>query len=143
MTISVGYFGLSLDTPNLHGDIYVNCLLSAMVEVPAYTLAWLLLRYLPRRYSMATALFLGGGVLLFVQLVPSGRDHVCLQSESPLHHSVSTRLSLKIIKRIKSCHHSSPAYSHSQPKSQKYLLGPDIMAWAWRAWARQPGGTGG
>ncbi|XP_035146778.1 organic cation/carnitine transporter 2 isoform X2 [Callithrix jacchus] len=70
MTISVGYFGLSLDTPNLHGDIYVNCFLSATVEVPAYVLAWLLLRYLPRRYSMATALFLGGSVLLFVQLVP-------------------------------------------------------------------------
>ncbi|KAF6082976.1 solute carrier family 22 member 5 [Phyllostomus discolor] len=70
MTISVGYFGLSLDTPNLHGDIYMNCFLSAMVEVPAYVLAWLLLRYLPRRYSMATALFLGGIVLLFVQLVP-------------------------------------------------------------------------
>uniref|UniRef100_G1RQB2 Solute carrier family 22 member 5 n=1 Tax=Nomascus leucogenys TaxID=61853 RepID=G1RQB2_NOMLE len=70
MTISVGYFGLSLDTPNLHGDIYVNCFLSAMVEVPAYVLAWLLLQYLPRRYSMATALFLGGSVLLFVQLVP-------------------------------------------------------------------------
>ncbi|XP_075852133.1 organic cation/carnitine transporter 2 isoform X2 [Microcebus murinus] len=70
MTISVGYFGLSLDTPNLHGDIYVNCFLSAVVEVPAYVLAWLLLRHLPRRYSMATALFLGGSVLLFVQLVP-------------------------------------------------------------------------
>ncbi|XP_045679941.1 solute carrier family 22 member 5 isoform X4 [Phyllostomus hastatus] len=70
MTISVGYFGLSLDTPNLHGDVYMNCFLSAMVEVPAYVLAWLLLRYLPRRYSMATALFLGGIVLLFVQLVP-------------------------------------------------------------------------
>ncbi|XP_044636360.2 organic cation/carnitine transporter 2 isoform X1 [Equus asinus] len=70
LTISVGYFGLSLDTPNLHGDVYVNCFLSAVVEVPAYVLAWLLLRYLPRRYSMATALFLGGGVLLFVQLVP-------------------------------------------------------------------------
>uniref|UniRef100_A0A8C9AIS9 Solute carrier family 22 member 5 n=1 Tax=Prolemur simus TaxID=1328070 RepID=A0A8C9AIS9_PROSS len=70
MTISVGYFGLSLDTPNLHGDIYLNCFLSAMVEVPAYVLAWLLLRHLPRRYSMATALFLGGSVLLFVQLVP-------------------------------------------------------------------------
>uniref|UniRef100_A0A8I5KUR7 Solute carrier family 22 member 5 n=1 Tax=Homo sapiens TaxID=9606 RepID=A0A8I5KUR7_HUMAN len=70
MTISVGYFGLSLDTPNLHGDIFVNCFLSAMVEVPAYVLAWLLLQYLPRRYSMATALFLGGSVLLFMQLVP-------------------------------------------------------------------------
>lgn len=80
LTISVGYFGLSLDTPNLHGDVYVNCFLSAVVEVPAYVLAWLLLRYLPRRYSMATALFLGGGVLLFVQLVPPGRDHVHLQS---------------------------------------------------------------
>ncbi|XP_073077180.1 organic cation/carnitine transporter 2 isoform X3 [Manis javanica] len=70
MTISVGYFGLSLDTPNLHGDVYVNCFLSAVVEVPAYVLAWLLLQHLPRRYSMATALFLGGSVLLFLQLVP-------------------------------------------------------------------------
>lgn len=73
LTISVGYFGLSLDTPNLHGDVYVNCLLSAVVEVPAYVLSWLLLRHLPRRYSMAAALFLGGSVLLFVQLVPKGR----------------------------------------------------------------------
>ncbi|ELV11439.1 Solute carrier family 22 member 5 [Tupaia chinensis] len=70
MTISVGYFGLSLDTPNMHGNTYVNCFLSAVVEVPAYVSAWLLLQYLPRRYSMATALFLGGSVLLFVQLVP-------------------------------------------------------------------------
>nr|XP_058134340.1 organic cation/carnitine transporter 2 isoform X3 [Dasypus novemcinctus] len=70
MTISVGYFGLSLDTPNLHGDIFVNCFLSGVVEVPAYTMAWVLLQYLPRRYSMATALFLGGSVLLFLQLVP-------------------------------------------------------------------------
>ncbi|XP_047411384.1 organic cation/carnitine transporter 2 isoform X4 [Sciurus carolinensis] len=70
LTIAVGYFGLSLDTPNLHGDIYVNCFLSAVVEVPAYVLAWLLLQHVPRRYSMATALFLGGSVLLFVQLVP-------------------------------------------------------------------------
>ncbi|XP_006872985.1 PREDICTED: solute carrier family 22 member 5 [Chrysochloris asiatica] len=70
MTISVGYFGLSLDTPNLHGDIYLNCFLSAVVEVPAYIVAWVLLQHLPRRYSMATALFLGGSVLLFLQLVP-------------------------------------------------------------------------
>ncbi|XP_044884663.1 solute carrier family 22 member 5-like [Mauremys mutica] len=70
MTISVGYFGLSLDTPNLHGDAYVNCFLSAVIEVPAYIIAWVLLRNLPRRYSMAAALFLGGCVLLFVQLVP-------------------------------------------------------------------------
>ncbi|XP_044520602.1 solute carrier family 22 member 5-like [Gracilinanus agilis] len=70
MTISVGYFGLSLDTPNLHGDNYLNCFLSAVIEVPAYIIAWLLLRYLPRRYSMSASLFLGGSVLLCIQLVP-------------------------------------------------------------------------
>lgn len=92
MTISVGYFGLSLDTPNLHGDVYVNCFLSAVVEVPAYVLAWLLLQHLPRRYSMATALFLGGSVLLFVQLVPPGRATCICGLEFLLTHSFSTRL---------------------------------------------------
>nr|XP_033783670.1 solute carrier family 22 member 5-like isoform X2 [Geotrypetes seraphini] len=72
MTISVGYFGLSLNTPNLHGDPYVNCFLSAVIEVPAYITAWLLLKSLPRRYTMASTLFLGGAVLLFIQLVPPG-----------------------------------------------------------------------
>ncbi|XP_034961302.1 organic cation/carnitine transporter 2 isoform X1 [Zootoca vivipara] len=68
--IAIGYFGLSLDTPNLHGDIYVNCFLSAVIEIPAYSISWLLLHYLPRRYSMAGVLFLGGCVLLFIQFVP-------------------------------------------------------------------------
>nr|XP_042139932.1 solute carrier family 22 member 5-like isoform X2 [Peromyscus maniculatus bairdii] len=71
LTISVGYFGLSLDTPNLHGNIYMNSFLLAAVEVPAYVLAWLLLQHVSRRYSMAGALFLGGSVLLLMQLVPS------------------------------------------------------------------------
>ncbi|CAH2277013.1 solute carrier family 22 member 5 [Pelobates cultripes] len=70
MIISVGYFGLSLNTPNLHGDPYVNCFLSAIIEVPAYIIAWLLLRSFPRRYSTSSTLFLGGVVLLFQQLVP-------------------------------------------------------------------------
>ncbi|XP_042307072.1 solute carrier family 22 member 5-like [Sceloporus undulatus] len=71
MVIAIGYFGLSLDTPNLHGDIYFNCFLSAVIEVPAYIISWLLLHYFPRRYSMAGVLFLGGCVLLFIQLVPA------------------------------------------------------------------------
>ncbi|NXL91289.1 S22A4 protein, partial [Alectura lathami] len=68
---SVGYFGLSLNTPNLHGDAFLNCFLSAVIEVPAYVIAWLLLRSLPRRYSIAGTLFLGGGVVLFINLVPA------------------------------------------------------------------------
>ncbi|XP_015675048.1 solute carrier family 22 member 4-like [Protobothrops mucrosquamatus] len=71
MFTSIGYFGLSLSTPNLHGDAYFNCFLSAVIEVPAYVIAWLLLRILPRRYTISGTLFLGGGVILFIQLVPS------------------------------------------------------------------------
>lgn len=72
MFTSIGYFGLSLNTSNLHGNAYLNCFLSAVIEVPAYVIAWLLLRTLPRRYSISGTLFLGGGVILFVQLVPPG-----------------------------------------------------------------------
>ncbi|KAK4814350.1 hypothetical protein QYF61_016308 [Mycteria americana] len=68
---SVGYFGLSLSTPNWHGNAHVNCFLSAVIEVPAYVIAWLLLRSLPRRYSLSGTLFLGGSVVLFIQLVPA------------------------------------------------------------------------
>ncbi|XP_042544927.1 solute carrier family 22 member 4 [Dipodomys spectabilis] len=71
MLTSVGYFGLSLDVPNLHGDAYLNCFLSALVEIPAYIIAWLLLRTFPRRYIIAGVLFLGGGMLLLIQLVPA------------------------------------------------------------------------
>ncbi|XP_050818658.1 solute carrier family 22 member 4 isoform X3 [Gopherus flavomarginatus] len=71
MLTSIGYFGLSLNTPNLHGNAYINCFLSAIIEVPAYVIAWLLLRTLPRRYSISGTLFLGGGVILFIQLVPT------------------------------------------------------------------------
>ncbi|XP_062976773.1 solute carrier family 22 member 4 [Elgaria multicarinata webbii] len=70
MFTSIGYFGLSLNTPNLHGDAYLNCFLSAVIEVPAYVIAWLLLRTIPRRYSISGTLFLGGGIILFIQLVP-------------------------------------------------------------------------
>ncbi|XP_039557072.1 solute carrier family 22 member 4 isoform X1 [Passer montanus] len=68
---SVGYFGLSLSTPDWHGNAYINCFLSAVIEVPAYVIAWLLLRSLPRRYSLSGVLFLGGSVVLFIQLVPA------------------------------------------------------------------------
>lgn len=73
MLTSVGYFALSLNAPNLHGDAYLNCFLSALIEVPAYITAWLLLRTLPRRYIIAGVLFFGGGVLLLIQWVPAGK----------------------------------------------------------------------
>ncbi|XP_072517951.1 organic cation/carnitine transporter 2-like [Salminus brasiliensis] len=70
LTLSMGYFGLSLNTSRLHGDPYVNCFISAAIEAPAYITSWLLLRYLPRRLSCSISMLLGGVMLYFIQLVP-------------------------------------------------------------------------
>ncbi|XP_015204967.2 organic cation/carnitine transporter 2 [Lepisosteus oculatus] len=70
MILSMGYFALSLNTSNLHGNPYLNCFFSAAIEVPAYSAAWLLLRFCSRRLCLFFTLSLGGGVLLFIHLIP-------------------------------------------------------------------------
>ncbi|XP_048851376.1 solute carrier family 22 member 4-like [Brienomyrus brachyistius] len=70
--LSIGYFALSLNTSNLHGSAYLNCFISAAIEVPAYVSAWLLFRYVPRRLCLFSTLFLGGVVLLLIQFIPQG-----------------------------------------------------------------------
>lgn len=72
MTLSMGYFGLSLNTSRLNGSPFLNCFISAAIEVPAYVLAWLSLRCGPRRLACSASMLLGGGVLYFIQLVPAG-----------------------------------------------------------------------
>nr|XP_040037473.1 solute carrier family 22 member 5-like [Gasterosteus aculeatus aculeatus] len=69
-TLSTGYYTLSLNTSHLHADPYVSCFLSAAAEVPAYTLSWLALRFLPRRPSAVGILLVGGASLYSIQLVP-------------------------------------------------------------------------
>ncbi|XP_041048802.1 solute carrier family 22 member 5-like [Carcharodon carcharias] len=70
MILTAEYYGLSLNTPNLHGDDYLNCFFAAAIEVPAYIAAWLFLQRFSRRFSLSGSLFLGGIVLFFIQLIP-------------------------------------------------------------------------
>ncbi|XP_059208300.1 organic cation/carnitine transporter 2-like [Centropristis striata] len=72
--ITIGYYALLLNTSNLNGDPYFNCFLSAIVEVPAYIIALLLLRYCSRHFCQSSTLFLGGTMILFVHLIPIGND---------------------------------------------------------------------
>ncbi|KAL7858532.1 hypothetical protein AOLI_G00186340 [Acnodon oligacanthus] len=67
---TITYFGLSLSTPNMNGDPYLNCLLSALMEVVAYVLAWLLLKLLPRKALITFPLLTAGLVLLLIHAVP-------------------------------------------------------------------------
>lgn len=78
MAVSIGYCALSLNTSSLHGNIYLNCLLSAVVEVPALLMAWLMLRLAPRRHCLASTLALGGLVLLLILLIPEDQSSVTL-----------------------------------------------------------------
>uniref|UniRef100_A0A671Q5K1 Solute carrier family 22 member 4-like n=1 Tax=Sinocyclocheilus anshuiensis TaxID=1608454 RepID=A0A671Q5K1_9TELE len=75
-TLNIGYCALSLNTSSLHGNIYLNCFLSAAVEVPALIMAWLMLRRWPRRLCLSSTLSLGGLVLLFIQLIPQHMNYV-------------------------------------------------------------------
>ncbi|KAI7796298.1 putative solute carrier family 22 member 4-like [Triplophysa rosa] len=77
-SVSIGYCALSLNTSNLHGNIYLNCFLSAVVEVPALILAWLMFRCWSRRLCLSTTLSLGGLVLLFIHLIPQNMNSVAI-----------------------------------------------------------------
>ncbi|XP_067838663.1 organic cation/carnitine transporter 2-like [Heptranchias perlo] len=71
MICTIGYYGLSLNTPNMHGDPYINCFVSAASEMIVYVIVWLLMRVSPRRIVTGSMLLLSGSVLLLIQFVPS------------------------------------------------------------------------
>uniref|UniRef100_A0A3P8VVG4 Solute carrier family 22 member 21 n=1 Tax=Cynoglossus semilaevis TaxID=244447 RepID=A0A3P8VVG4_CYNSE len=56
-SLTIGYYAISLNTSNLYGDVYFNCFLSALVELPAYILSWVLFRWCSRRLSVFSSLF--------------------------------------------------------------------------------------
>uniref|UniRef100_A0AAQ5XCS1 Major facilitator superfamily (MFS) profile domain-containing protein n=1 Tax=Amphiprion ocellaris TaxID=80972 RepID=A0AAQ5XCS1_AMPOC len=70
-TVTIAYFALSLNTSNLHGNVYFNCFLSALVEMPAYTASWIMFRWYSRRLCLFSTLFTGGLFLLLIQLIPA------------------------------------------------------------------------
>ncbi|XP_020340192.2 solute carrier family 22 member 4-like [Oncorhynchus kisutch] len=78
MIISCGYFALILNTNNLNGNPYINCFLSGVVEVPAYFIALVLLKYCSRHLCQSSTLFLGGTVILFINIVPTDLPGVAI-----------------------------------------------------------------
>ncbi|XP_063058342.1 solute carrier family 22 member 4 [Engraulis encrasicolus] len=81
ITLSIGYFALSLNTGNLSGDSYLNCFLSAAIELPAYLIAWLMYRWWPRRICLFSTLVQGGAVLLLISLIPQHMSSIAIALE--------------------------------------------------------------
>ncbi|KAI4814498.1 hypothetical protein KUCAC02_003690, partial [Chaenocephalus aceratus] len=80
-SLSIGYYGLSLNTSRLHANPYISCFLSAAAEVPAYMSCWLALKYFPRRLSVIFILLLGGASLFLIQLVPETLSELAVALE--------------------------------------------------------------
>ncbi|XP_064595319.1 organic cation transporter protein-like [Liolophura sinensis] len=70
LVISMVYYGLSLNSGNLAGDIYLNFFLVGLVEFPAYTLCLLLLDRIGRK-SLYCASMLSGGIACVCTIFPS------------------------------------------------------------------------
>jgi len=74
---SFGYYGLSLNTGNLGGSLYVNLALSALVEVPALPLSsWLLDRLGRKRTTGGLMIIAGAACMVGLVLPDTSAYHV-------------------------------------------------------------------
>ncbi|KAM6907199.1 organic cation/carnitine transporter 2-like [Xenentodon cancila] len=93
-SMCTGYHGLSLNTPSLHSNPYISCLISAAVEVPAYISSWLALRSLPRRQIAMCVLLLVGVLLFTIQVVPESLSNLSIALEMLGKFGVTTGTAL-------------------------------------------------
>uniref|UniRef100_A0A8C7P2V3 Major facilitator superfamily (MFS) profile domain-containing protein n=1 Tax=Oncorhynchus mykiss TaxID=8022 RepID=A0A8C7P2V3_ONCMY len=70
IVISMTYYGMSLNTPNMDGDPYFNCLVAASSEFLGYGSIWLFIRYTPRRFTLPFTMILSGTLLLIIKFIP-------------------------------------------------------------------------
>uniref|UniRef100_H3DCZ1 Major facilitator superfamily (MFS) profile domain-containing protein n=1 Tax=Tetraodon nigroviridis TaxID=99883 RepID=H3DCZ1_TETNG len=70
MCITFVYYGLSLNTSNLNGNIYLNCFFSATIDTFTYVVLWLLADRVPRPALLSAAMMYSGFTLLILKLIP-------------------------------------------------------------------------
>nr|XP_057942632.1 organic cation/carnitine transporter 2-like isoform X2 [Doryrhamphus excisus]XP_057942633.1 organic cation/carnitine transporter 2-like isoform X2 [Doryrhamphus excisus]XP_057942634.1 organic cation/carnitine transporter 2-like isoform X2 [Doryrhamphus excisus] len=92
--LAISYLALSLNTSNLYGDAYLNCFLSAMAEVPAYMISWLMFHCCSRRLSLSASLFAAGLFLLVIQLIPDDLISLAIALEMMGKFAVTLALAL-------------------------------------------------
>ena len=58
--ITMIYYGLSMNAASLAGDVYTNFALLSLCEIPGYTISYLGMNYVGRRFSLSSSLLVGG-----------------------------------------------------------------------------------
>lgn len=72
------FYGLSLNATSLSGNKYVNFILVCLVEIPGYTLSWIALNKIGRRWALAGSYLLCAFTCAAGGFVPQGK---CIWSE--------------------------------------------------------------
>ncbi|XP_056246523.1 organic cation/carnitine transporter 2-like [Seriola aureovittata] len=78
MSVAMVFYGLSLNTSNLNGNVYLNCFISAAIDIMVYVASWLLVNRVPRPTLLFSTLMFCGITLLIIRLLPE-EMHVMLQ----------------------------------------------------------------
>lgn len=73
MCITLVFYGLSLNTSNLNGNIYLNCFMSAAIDSFGYVAIWVLVDRLPRPCLLSGTMMFSGATLLTLKLIPEGQ----------------------------------------------------------------------
>jgi len=64
---------MSLNSVAFAGDKYINFMLVAVVEIPAYCLVWVLTDHIGRKPTLSGAFLLSGVFCLAIQFIPAGK----------------------------------------------------------------------
>ncbi|XP_072035625.1 solute carrier family 22 member 21-like [Amphiura filiformis] len=68
--IGTVYFGLSLYSAELTGNVYFNVFLLCLVEVPAYIVAYFMMRWIGRRITLSVSISIAGVFCVLTACVP-------------------------------------------------------------------------
>ncbi|KAM4605006.1 organic cation/carnitine transporter 2-like [Polymixia lowei] len=71
---SMIFYGLSISTSNMNGNVFLNHLISAGMEVLAYVATWILASRVPRPIMLFFTLLFCGITLLPISLIPEDMD---------------------------------------------------------------------
>lgn len=71
MTNTFVYYGLSLNSVAVAGNLYLNFMLVCLIEVPAGLATWMLMERVGRRASMCSSLVLTGVSCIAFLFVPN------------------------------------------------------------------------
>uniref|UniRef100_A0A3B4XC16 Solute carrier family 22 member 5-like n=1 Tax=Seriola lalandi dorsalis TaxID=1841481 RepID=A0A3B4XC16_SERLL len=72
MSVAMVFYGLSLNTSNVNGNVYLNCFISAAIDIMVYVASWLLVNRVPRPTLLFSTLMFCGITLLIIRLLPEG-----------------------------------------------------------------------